>query len=196
MKFHVFLKTILLMALSFAAWPQTPVYVDVSQCRNISVDLVRVACYDKLADMALRQNGAAPLANQNQVPQAVTPGSYSDQMREKNRQMREELARMRKADSSAGSVAERADRIGSSDLRVATDEDGNDILYDRIQSLSRGPDGWIITLTSGQIWKQLYGRRYGLKEGQEVKITQGIMGSRYHLTVAELKSFIYVERLR
>jgi len=187
---------VFLLAVSFAAWPQTPVYVDVSQCRNISVDLVRVACYDKLADMALRQNGATPLVNQNQAPLTVTQGSYNDQMREKNRQMREELARLRKEDAGASSDAERADRIGKSNMRVVTDEDGDDILYDRITTLQRGPDGWIITLSSGQVWKQLYGRHYGLKEGQEVKISQGVFGSRYHLTVADLKSFIYVERVR
>lgn len=195
---HFFLKIALILLAPALVWAQAPMYVDVSQCRNITVDLVRVACYDKLADMALRRNGTAPAVDQTRLPpvQTVPQGNVNDQLREKNRQMRAELAQLRKAESGGAGDPNRVSRFGHQPQIIATNEDGRDILYDRIQSLQRGPDGWIITLASGQIWKQLYGRDYGLKEGQEVKIEPGFLGSRYHLTVSELKSFIYVERLR
>lgn len=194
--FKSILKILLITGVPALAWAQTPVYVDVSQCRNISVDLARVACYDRLADQAMKPDGAAPAVGRDSALQAAPQGNLSAQMREKNRKMREELARLRKSEAGGGSDAERADRIGKSDLRVEMDNKGRDILYDRITALQRGPDGWIITLSSGQVWKQMYNRRYALKEGQQVKIEPGILGSRYHLTVSDLKSFIDVERLR
>ena len=190
------LKILLLLVVPIAALAQSPLYVDVSQCRNITVDLVRVACYDRLADMALKQTGRAPAINRNATPQEAPLGNINDKLREKNRKMREELARLRKSESGGAGDAERVEQFGKQKQIIATDKNGRDILFDRIQSLQRGQDGWIIVLASGQVWKQKYNRRYSLKEGQDVKIEPGIFGGGYHLTVSHLKSFIYVERIR
>lgn len=178
-----------------AAWSQSPVYIDASQCRNITVDLVRVACYDRLADMVMQQNGTTPQLDQSRQPQQAQPqGSYQDQLREKNRQMREELARLRNSEPGGGD-ADRITRFGRPEQRIETNKDGEDILYDRIQSLQKGPDGWLITLASGQVWKELYNRPYNLEEGMEVKISPGMLGS-YHLSSSKQKRFIYVKRIK
>lgn len=195
------LTTALLLLVPLTAAAQTPVYVDVSQCRNIRVDLVRVACYDRLADMAMHKNGAPPATAPAQVPQTVPQGKYSEQLQEKNRKMREELARLRQENATSGkpSDAERMQQFGkpkpNPGRRIARNKNGEDVLYDRIQSLQHGPDGWLITLSSGQVWKELYNSPYNLEQGMEVKIYPGSLGS-YHLTVRKLNGSIYVKRLR
>lgn len=195
------LKLIPLFAISFTVSAQTPVYVDVSQCRNISVAMARVACYDALADQAMSQNGGSAM-DRNPAPQSALPaqpvqsgqtGSYRDQMQEKNRKMREELARIRQEGSSGMSDG---DSFGRSQQRVTTDRDGDRIMYDRIAGLQKSPEGWIVTLSSGQVWRQMYSKRYNLREGQQVKIAPTIWGNAYRLSVKELGSFIQVERVK
>ena len=183
------MKTMLLLVISMAVYAQ-PVYVDVSQCRNITVDLARVACYDNLADIAMKRNGPSSVNNENSEPQA----NLNDQLREKNREMRAELARLRKQGAAGGSDAERMEQFGKPQ-RIVKNKDGEDILYGRIKSLQRSQSGWVITLDSGQVWHQKYTKAYRLKEGQQVKISPSSWGG-YRLTVSELGSFIRVERIR
>ena len=196
--FKSMLKTVLLLIIPITVCAQSPAYMDASQCRNIAVDRARLACYDALADMAMKQNGAAPATNTNQAPQALVPrGNISNQLQEKNRKMREELARLRQEEQASGGNSDtaRINRFGKPQQRIVANKEGEDVLYDRIQSLRRGPDGWYITLASGQVWKELYNRAYNLEEGMEVIISPGMLGS-YRLSVKKLKSFIYVKRLK
>ena len=193
-----------LLGTSYFVSAQTPVYVDVSQCRNITVDMARVACYDALADQAMNQNGVSSI-NRNPPPQSVQPvqpirqgqpGSLNDQMQEKNRKMREELARLRQEETSGSGGAYNPDSFGRSEQNIVTNKDGDRIMYDRIKALQTAQDGWVITLTSGQVWRQMYNKRYNLKEGQEVKIAPTIWGNAYRLSVKKLGGFIQVERVK
>ena len=197
------LSTIYLLGAPYVVSAQSPVYVDVSQCRNINVALARVACYDALADHAMQQGGAADI--QNQEPQSAQPlqqgqpvqqGYIRDQMQEKNRKMREELARMRQEEASGRGSAYDPDSFGKSEQNIVTDKDGDRIMYDRIKELQTAQDGWVITLTSGQVWRQMYNKRYNLKEGQQVKIAPTIWGNAYRLSVKDLGGFIQVERVK
>ena len=195
--FKSMIKAVLILIIPITASAQSPAYMDASQCRNIAVDRARLACYDALADMAMKQSGAAPAVNPNQAAQALPRGAITNQMQEKNRQMREELARLRQEEQAGtgGSDAERINRFGKPEQRIVTNQDGEDVLYDRIQSLQKGPDGWLITLASGQVWKELYNRAYDLEKGMQVTISPGALGS-YHLSVSNKKSFIYVKRIK
>ena len=192
-RFDLILKTVILLIVPVAVVAQTPAYTDASQCRNITVDSARLACYDAMA----KQSGAATAVKQYQAPQPVQRGNINAQMQEKNRKMREELARLRQEEQAGGgnSDADRINRFGKPEQRIVTNKDGEDVFYDRIESLQKGPDGWLITLASGQVWKELYNRPYNLKEGMQVTISPGALGS-YHLSAGNLNRFIYVKRIR
>ncbi|MDT8405527.1 hypothetical protein [Sulfuriflexus sp.] len=202
MKAGAILNIVLLLLVPMLAAAQTPVYVDVSQCRAITVDVARVACYDALADRAMTQSGAEPVIKQDAISRQNAAPQGSDgvqlqgaRLQEENKRMREELARLRKEEEAAND-ADRLEQFGKSDQAVVTTEDDEEILHDRIKSLKRAPDGWIITLASGQVWQQKYNRAYNLKEGQEVKIYTATWGNSYRLAASELKGFIDVRRLR
>lgn len=156
---------------------------------------------------------------------AVTPRKDADRLQEENRHIREELARIRQqtGSTSASGQTAKSDHIvplpetnevatfgsrepypargnieefGKKESYVVKNEDGEEILYDRIAALQKIPDGWIITLESGQIWRQTVSRRYALRKGLEVKITPSTWGSSYRLAVSKLGSFIRVERIK
>lgn len=185
----IVIACLLIGANSTLAQGVTPVYVDVSQCRNINVDLARVACYDTLADIALKK--AASGKNQALVPQ----NNINRQMRQDNWIMREELARLRK-ESNDIQEGDTFDDFGKRDNRIVNRDDGKRELFDRIVSLKKSANGWLVTLESGQVWRQMNNKRYALREGQEVRIFPSIWGDSYRLSVKKLGSFIQVERLR
>ena len=181
-----------------------------SRCRDISDNQARLACYDNLYDRAVG---------------AVRPRSNTDRMLEENRRMREELARIRQQTGAAPTVGRSQDDgsteryqaprrvenygrtarppasnqvedFGKKTTRVVKDDNGNEILFDRIAALKKSPDGWIITLESGQVWKQMVNKRYNLRTGQVVKLSPTIWGNAYRLSEEKLGGFIQVKRIQ
>ena len=153
-----------------------------SRCRQIEDVRSRAACYDDLYDRAVR---------------VVNPQADAARLQEENRRMREELARIRGRTASTPVRTESdIDNFGRTEPRVVNRDDGKEELFDRIASLQQIPDGWIVTLESGQVWRQVNSKRYNLRKGQEVKITPSIFGSSYHLSVEELGGFIQVTRIQ
>ena len=96
---------------------------------------------------------------------------------QENQRLREEMARRRKA--------------GADDNRAGPTE-----LVDRIAALETGPNGWIITLKNGQIWRQSINKRYHLQNGQQVRIYPTIWGESYRLSAEGNGAFIQVKRIR
>lgn len=81
--------------------------------------------------------------------------------------------------------------------QVTEDGDsGEGELVDRIAGLEIRPDGWIITLQNGQIWRQTIKKRYNLNGGQQIRIYPSIWGSGYRLTAEDIGGFIQVKRVR
>ena len=168
-----------------------------SRCRAISDNQARLACYDRLYDQALR---------------AVTPGSEAERLEAENRRMREELARIQGQTAPAPVVSSAPPRqyqrreppqpgarvgdFGKKQSRVEQDDKGRDVMFDRISELQKISNGWAITLASGQVWYQMYNKRYNLRVGQEVKISPALWGDNYHLSVKDLGGFIQVKRVK
>lgn len=94
-----------------------------------------------------------------------------------NQRLREEMARRRKADTEKN--------------QAETTE-----LVDRIAALEKSPEGWIITLDNGQIWRQSINKRYNLHDGQQVRIYPTYWGSDYRLSAEGNGAFIQVRRIR
>ena len=106
--------------------------------------------------------------------------------------MREELARIRPGTQPVQGY----DRTVPNDKASEKYTDQDETVYGKIASLREIYDGWLVTLESGQVWKQMYNKNYMLEVGQKVKISPVRWGSSYRLSVAELGSFIQVERVK
>lgn len=58
------------------------------------------------------------------------------------------------------------------------------------------PNQVTVTLANGQVWRQRRAERYGLKDGQTVRIYATRWGNDYRMSVKELGGFIQVERVQ
>jgi hypothetical protein len=79
---------------------------------------------------------------------------------------------------------------------LSTDGSGQDRLHDSITALEKRNNLWIVTLSTGQVWRQTYPRNLLLREGDEVVIDQKGIGSSYRLSTPRLSGSIRVERAR
>lgn len=103
-------------------------------------------------------------------------------------------------DSDEDAVATAPDQVEafgrSADARVVEKQDGEKELHDRIAALEQlGANQWLITLESGQTWRQMISKQYRLKVGDEVRIYPTRWGSDYRLTASRLQSYIQVARV-
>lgn len=81
-------------------------------------------------------------------------------------------------------------------VTMSTDDSGSERLHDSITSLEKRNDLWIVTLSSGQVWRQEVPRNLALRVGDAVEIYQEGFGNGYRLANPRLSGFIRVERIR
>ena len=188
----LFLPVILLAA---GAQAQTELRNQLQQCAEVDNVLERLACYDELStDNAATPPPSAPAASPPVVnrPQpaaparAVTesvPAPESTQAAESDEPVAEDDI------SSFGQAPEQA--------RVETLEDGEKALVDTITEIKRlDSTRLLITLASGQVWRQTVGKRYLLREGDTVRITASDWGNDYRLSADGKRGYIQVNRAR
>jgi hypothetical protein len=82
----------------------------------------------------------------------------------------------------------------SAEASLSTNADGQEQLHDTIAKLEKRNNLWIVTLASGQVWKQEFPRTLNLREGDQISIYQAGIGNGYRLATARLSGFIRVER--
>jgi len=80
--------------------------------------------------------------------------------------------------------------------RVSDDADGGERLHDTIAGLEKRSNLWIVTLGSGQVWRQEVARTFNLRVGDEVEIYRDGVGNGLRLSTPRLSGFIRVERVR
>jgi len=188
----LFLPVILLAA---GAQAQAELRNQLQQCAEVDNVLERLACYDELStDNAATPPPSAPAASPPVVnrPQpaaparAVTesvPAPESTQAAESDEPVAEDDI------SSFGQAPEQA--------RVETLEDGEKALVDTITEIKRlDSTRVLITLASGQVWRQTVGKRYLLREGDTVRITASDWGNDYRLSADGKRGYIQVSRTR
>jgi len=188
----LFLPVILLAA---GAQAQTELRNQLQQCAEVDNVLERLACYAELStDNAATPPPSAPAASPPVVnrPQpaaparAVTesvPAPESTQAAESDEPVAEDDI------SSFGQAPEQA--------RVETLEDGEKALVDTITEIKRlDSTRVLITLASGQVWRQTVGKRYLLREGDTVRITASDWGNDYRLSADGKRGYIQVNRAR
>ena len=82
------------------------------------------------------------------------------------------------------------------DARILEGSGGKTELVDTVAELEQlGPSMLMITLSSGQKWKQMISKRYNLNVGDEIRIYPTRWGSSYRLTSERAGSYIQVERV-
>ena len=162
----------------------------------------RVNCYDELYDRAVGavtpHNDSTRLMEENQrmreelarIRGGTGSAAAADQNRAISRReyypasnMNREVSRRAASpapdraeefglDQSNSSAGKEADDYGNNKPRIVKGDNGKEELIGRIESLQKGPNGWIITLEHGQVWRQMISKHYDLREGQKVRIAR------------------------
>ncbi len=189
-----------------------------NDCQNITDRAARFECYDKVETVPRVPAGAtmstipatraAPAASAPASPAAATSSSSTAIVRETEERepllkrilpfglgdSDEEEESNNTATEATAPVSE-VDSFGREEsARQQASE--NRELIDTIASLRETePNTWRVTLSNGQIWQQVTGKRYLMKEGDQVRIRQSGWGSSYRLYVDRLGSYIQVDRV-
>lgn len=82
------------------------------------------------------------------------------------------------------------------EVTLSKDDSGSERLHDSIAALEKRNDLWIVTLSSGQVWRQEVPRNLSLRVGDAIEIYQDGFGNGYRLATPRLSGFIRVERVR
>jgi hypothetical protein len=95
------------------------------------------------------------------------------------------------------SLLDRIRSFGQDDeASISTDASGNDRLHDTITALEKRNELWTVTLSSGQVWRQVFPRTLNLRVGDEISVYQEGIGNGYRLATPRLSGFIRVERTK
>ncbi len=96
------------------------------------------------------------------------------------------------------SLLDRIRSFGQDDeeASISTDASGKDRLHDTITALEKRNDLWTVTLSSGQVWRQVFPRTLNLRVGDEISVYQEGIGEGYRLATPRLSGFIRVERTK
>jgi hypothetical protein len=173
--------------------------VDISGCARLTDDKQRYACYDDLARAAgaLPPNTvAAPTAKTDSAPPVASPPIASP--------IAPSVAAPAKstAPTAAPEVATTTDsaRIAAfgnaSQARLEADTSGQEMLVDSITTLKLYQQNiWQLTLSSGQVWRQMQPRRFQLRKGDKVHIVPNPWGDSFRLSAEGRSGFIQVEKI-
>lgn len=162
--------------------------VDISACRAIESRLERFDCYESLEE----NPGAShsPQTRQQQAsPSSVSPASTLPQSSAEPGQAPVNTRAQDVADYGRASTTE-------GKAKVIEGDDGKSELLDTVADLKKvGPNMWLVTLESGQRWRQVTGKRYMLYKGDQVRIYPTEWGSSFRMTSERVGSYIQVKRL-
>lgn len=177
-----------------------PVLIDASICMRFETSVERLVCFEEQAKAAagtstgsqsnlpvLRIDRSAPAATTERAapaPAAPAPPAAA-------------TGGAQPAAPVASNPADPDADFGLPESRDERDKRNNRELFGTIESIRElSPNRYLITLTNGQVWRQMRADHYNLRAGHKVRIYPTRWGSSYRLTVEELKGFIQVERIR
>lgn len=161
-------------------------------CLALTDNLARLTCYDNLArgrqtDYSARSQESASEALATSTVAAPAPA---------------ETAITESAPGSTMAVAPTVAteptpvaEFGQPAARVEPDADGAETLVDRVVEARRvEPTKWLLTLQSGQRWRQSVGKSYVIRPGDTVRISPSAWGSDFRLSVEGRRGYIQVTR--
>jgi hypothetical protein len=148
-------------------------------CLSLTDNLARLTCYDDLA----RQLPALAAEPATAAPAPVAPTLVSES--------NDSPAPTLPAATTSTPVAE----FGQPGARVEANAEGSEELVDRVVEAKRvEPTRWLLTLESGQVWRQSVGKSYLIRPGDTVRISPTSWGSDYRLSVEGRRGYIQVTR--
>ncbi|MFZ8929461.1 MAG: hypothetical protein EBS81_07135 [Gammaproteobacteria bacterium] len=86
--------------------------------------------------------------------------------------------------------------FGRERARVVANADGTEELRDVVAELDTYRNMLVITLESGQVWRQTHSRRFNLRVGDAVSISPSRWGESFRLEAERLNGFIQVGRMQ
>lgn len=96
----------------------------------------------------------------------------------------------------APAMSERVERFGQS-AQVLSNDAGSETLIDVVSSARRvEPTKWLLTLQSGQVWRQTVGKDYLVRPGDQVRISSSDWGNDFRLSVEGRRGYIQVSRVQ
>ncbi len=189
--------------------------VDISSCARITQDKERFACYDTLArsagamPRAAAEAPAAPVtatapatpatavAPASVAPNAASAPSAAAVAPAANASAAKPAT---VAQPTAPAVSTDSTRIAAfgnaSQARIEAAGSGQEMLVDIVTALKfYKQDVWLITLSSGQVWRQMIDGRFLLRAGDKVRIVPNPWGNSYRLYAEGRDGFIQVQKI-
>jgi hypothetical protein len=161
-----------LAAASAGAQPAEPVTADVGRCVAIQDPAERLACYEHEVDEARQEHVAETPQPEAAAPAPpAAPATPSIDISSLPRDAEREVA-----------------EAGAERLSVE--------YFGTIESVRElEPNVFLVTLDSGQVWRQVESKMYRLKPGARVRVYPTIWGYSFRLTVIGQGGFIQVRRV-
>jgi hypothetical protein len=167
----------------------------------------RIACLEDALDAALAAQESSPATSQARSAAPVVPAAPEvPPVRTQNpapaaltaNTVPETASVTPPEPEERGSLLERIRSFGQSDdsASISTDDSGKERLHDTISALEKRNQMWIVTLSTGQVWRQAYPRALNLRVGDDISIYQEGVGNGYRMATPRLSGFIRVERAR
>lgn len=166
-------------------------------CLALTDNLTRLTCYDNLARARQTDDSArtpepasAPIATSTAAAPAPAETAIA------------EPATIEAAPvtppATAATIASEPTPVaefGQTAARVEPDAEGAETLVDRVVEARRvEPTKWLLTLQSGQLWRQSVGKSYVIRPGDTVRISPSSWGTDYRLSVEGRRGYIQVTR--
>lgn len=161
------------------------------QCADLSDREARVSCLETALDAAVRERAAAEAAPSAAPSTPAAPAISAAPVAP--------AAPVAAAPAQEAAAEERRfDLFGFFERqREAKPAEPSETMDGRVAELKfYKPDIWTVTLENGQVWRQIYAKRYNLREGDAVKIYSTNWGQQYRLEAERFNGFIQVERLK
>lgn len=153
----------------------------------------RIACLEDTLEAALAARGTAPQAAT--APAAPSPATAATTAATPASTATLSIDSTPAAPTDEPSLLDRVRSFGKR-VDVSTDDSGNERLHDSITALEKRNELWVVTLSSGQVWRQEVARALNLRVGDDIEIYQEGIGNGYRLSTPRLSGFIRVERVR
>ncbi len=203
------LQTLAMMLLmGGSSWVAAQQLVDISSCAGLTDDKQRLACYDKQAraagtlppTTAATSSASAPAASAPaasapaaSAPPAPVPAATSAAVAAQP----SPPVKSPTVPAATGTDPSRIAAFGNaSKASIETGKGGQEMLVDTVTAVKNHQQNILqITLSSGQVWRQMIAQRFLLLEGDKIHIVPSPFGNTFRLTVEGRSGFIQVEKL-
>lgn len=191
--FTSFIFALILSAGVQAAQQADAFLIDAGPCLAFTTAVERLVCFEEQVKTAeaLESARASVTGRSAQPAISITPAAPAAATTQNRNQEQVQPS----APVVINSTADNFGRESAAEIRK--NKDGGDEMFATIAEVKEiAPNKRLITLTNGQVWRQINSERYALASEQTVRIFPTNWGNSYRLAVERLGGFIQVERVK